>query len=56
MDPNKVLDILRQLVVDIYDDSDFTSDKSVDLADAFTALDEWLNKGGFLPAAWKGAK
>jgi hypothetical protein len=30
------------------------AEAAVALADSFAALDGWLSKGGFAPAAWKG--
>lgn len=43
MDPNETLRLMRLAVKDDLDQ----------LADLFEALDGWLSKGGFLPAAWR---
>lgn len=51
MDPNEALTNLRlyaQAVLLAESDSD---DCDL-LAATFTALDEWLSRGGFFPAAW----
>lgn len=61
MDPNETLATLRTEVSDILT-CNSTSPKGPDgriidaaiaVAEAFEALDEWLNKGGFLPDAWQ---
>lgn len=43
MDPNEALKRLRK----------YASDTGGEFAETFEALDEWLSKGGFLPAAWR---
>lgn len=43
MDPNDALKNLKQALAD----GDLEAAK-----DYFEALDEWLSKGGFFPAAW----
>lgn len=53
MDPNEALRVLRAMVEAV-----MTGDgcASVDeLAEQFDALDEWIARGGFLPAAWSPA-
>lgn len=52
MDPNAVLAKIRAAVEESFTVSDCSVD---DIAEAFQALDEWLSKGGFLPAAWRHA-
>lgn len=42
MDPNEALRLLRK----------YASDTGGEFGEQFEALDEWLSKGGFLPAAW----
>ena len=53
MDPNTALDGARKATADIFAAQDHeVSEAAAELAGAFTALDEWLTKGGFLPDAW----
>jgi hypothetical protein len=47
------------LAVDALDDDDIfvaPPNAAYELAEAFQALDAWLTKGGYLPAAWREAK
>jgi hypothetical protein len=55
MDPDKVLADLRELVADWSDDdgTDAQLDKAESVVETFRTLDEWLSRGGFLPAAWR---
>lgn len=60
MDPDEALKNAREAAKRIQrvrdaDTSDETLDEddAFDLADAFEALDGWLSKGGFQPAAWR---
>ena len=61
MDPNATLKIARAAVeqinaeTDLGDACDYSrvSLSVPELAEAFEALDQWLSKGGFLPAAWR---
>jgi hypothetical protein len=48
MDPDEVLARLRALV----DKDEWDADDMGAMSDYFDALDTWLSKGGFLPAAW----
>lgn len=43
MDPNETLKNLRK----------YASDTGGEFGEQFEALDEWLSKGGFLPADWQ---
>lgn len=55
MDPNATLAALRALadgVLNHTEDGENLTSVAVDLAEHFDALDEWLSRGGFLPAAW----
>lgn len=57
MDPDVTLADIRALCADM-PDSETTSaaDMGAHLAaliDSVEALDEWLSRGGFLPAAWQ---
>lgn len=46
MDPDKALDDLRRLMAD--EDNGIPQE----VYEAFTGLDNWLNRGGFLPHDW----
>lgn len=48
MDPNATLAELRALVMD--GGAEFEDPQRA--AELFNALDEWITRGGFLPAAW----
>lgn len=59
MDPNETLRRLRELLStrQNLDDDDQDNDQELirvgdDIAELVEALDTWLTKGGFLPAAW----
>lgn len=59
MDPNTLLRILRDLAQKLLDDdaNAYTGNETPEqaaelLAQGLQDLDEWLSKGGFLPAAW----
>jgi hypothetical protein len=53
MDPNAALTTLRELATEQLDGNISDQERHADqLAEAAIALDEWLTKGGFLPAAW----
>lgn len=57
MDPNAVLEELRFAVSDYIiasdnDSADAEHDAAARMADCAEALDEWMSKGGFLPAEW----
>ena len=51
MDPDETLRIMLEHAALLADDEDASED-AYRLADAVLALDEWITKGGFLPARW----
>jgi hypothetical protein len=53
MDPNEALRIIREIVRSIVDDGNEDFYASLELAETFDGLDEWIKGGGFLPKAWK---
>jgi hypothetical protein len=58
VDPDETLKEIRRLSAIVRDRCDRGEDPDVDgsaaeLAEAVQNLDEWLSKGGFLPAAWR---
>jgi hypothetical protein len=53
MDPDAALTEIRELTIKILAGKDAEGD-AVRLAELIAGLDEWLSKGGFAPAAWKG--
>lgn len=56
MDPDEALRLAREAAGEIEnadDDGTLEGSQVGQLVEAFTALDEWLTKGGFLPDAWK---
>jgi hypothetical protein len=53
MDPNVALANARKAAEDVLGDTQSTA-KSVELAESFQALDEWISKGGFFPSKWMG--
>ena len=55
MDPNETLRRMRELAAEIPKlDMESLADhwKATELAELVEALDNWITKGGFLPAAW----
>lgn len=54
MDPNKTLANIRAIIAELRRTN--TTGKVIELGDELSwmiqDLDEWLSKGGFLPAAW----
>lgn len=48
MDPNATLARLRTLAALAFP----TLAEIIEMAELFDALDTWMSKGGFLPAAW----
>jgi hypothetical protein len=57
MDPNEALELARAAVAHWnYGERGDDDMKQFDaLVNAFEALDQWLSKGGFLPADWSKA-
>ena len=53
-DPNKVLDDLRELASYVLGVGNPELERALDLAEAFSVLDEWICNDGFLPTAWAG--
>jgi hypothetical protein len=56
MDPNEALRLVRESVGELVhadDDNTLPGSQVGQVVDAFTALDEWLQKGGFLPSEWR---
>lgn len=49
MDPNATLAQIRHMVKEGSFCEDFA-----EIAELIEALDEWLSKGGYLPAEWQG--
>ena len=59
MDPNAALETARRLAGEITGgglDAADLADLAEELAETFQALDEWLARGGFKPAAWDGVR
>jgi len=52
MDPNATLSEIRSIL----GSSDLELPDYERLADLTAALDEWISRGGFLPAAWENAR
>jgi hypothetical protein len=50
MDPNETLRLLRANVAREQDGRD--GSHAEEICEYFQALDEWISKGGFLPAEW----
>lgn len=62
MDPNTCLQACRRLAARILKDADsrnqhhestMVDTQGEELAECFNNLDEWIGKGGFLPADWR---
>lgn len=68
MDPNEALKTIRKITPSLrewgeaeewaVDPTSLTNHDAdlLELADAFEALDQWLAKGGFLPADWAAGR
>lgn len=54
MDPNKTLKNCRIAAMNLLTANNNAT--AVELAETFEALDQWLSKGGFPPAAWTTPK
>lgn len=57
MDPNDALELIREALDRLRDpeESDW-NDAAITLAELVEALDEWLSKGGFMPAPWQESR
>lgn len=51
MDPEQALENMRTAAGNLADDDTLPEDVTL-LVESVQALDEWLSKGGFLPADW----
>lgn len=56
MDPNEALRLLRLTIKQMRVDEDpgVRAAHAAEIAEYAEALDEWLSKGGFMPADWRG--
>lgn len=61
MDPDTNLEEQREYIKEIFEEcdkdkpnKDIIAGFAVRLAELQQGLDEWVSKGGFLPAAWQG--
>lgn len=55
MDPDAVLQQLRELAAQILANASEESDVAVELAEKVAELEQWLTGGGFLPASWNSS-
>jgi len=53
MDPNQALKDALDAAWEIINESNDSPTTAHELAEALTALDMWIVKGGFLPSRWK---
>jgi len=53
MDPDANLSEQRRIAEQIVENGAIDADRAERLAELVLALDEWLKKGGFLPARWQ---
>jgi hypothetical protein len=56
VDPNATLTAIRELVIKTYTDEGARTGDLAHLVDLVEALDAWLSKGGFVPAAWDSTR
>jgi hypothetical protein len=57
MDPDETLGLLREKCAEALAESGAKRTDLVDeIAELFDGLDNWLTKGNFPPAAWRGAE
>lgn len=56
MDPNRTLAKVRVLTHALLNGDGRDADAGVALAEAIDALDEWLQRGGYLPAPWEKSR
>ena len=52
MDPNETLRRLRDWVAQIEKQGTLCDEDLAEMAEYFSALDEWISRGGFLPCDW----
>jgi hypothetical protein len=59
MDPNATLVLIRTMVTALLTEQDMSeedrNETAVTLANAVDDLDQWITKGGFLPAVWNAS-
>lgn len=56
MDPNATLASLREMIAEINDGKPAGSATAVRFAELVEALNEWLERGGFLPTDWQASR
>ncbi len=56
MDPNTMLEDIRELMLAAESEEQPTHEVLADLVNTLADLDEWLSKGGFPPEAWRHAR
>jgi hypothetical protein len=57
MDPNAALAEIRTLIHEAREATGPHAEAALnEMSEYFEGLDEWLSKGGFLPAAWDGGR
>lgn len=52
MDIDATLAMIRDYVADVLE-SDCDSDAAIELAELVSGLDDWISRGGYLPADWQ---
>lgn len=52
MDPNATLDRMLSLAALLQDQDDPDPETGAELATLVLAMNDWIARGGFLPAAW----
>lgn len=55
MDPNATLERLRE-IVQWWNEGDADASDLETAVELVESLDQWLSKGGYLPADWQGQK
>lgn len=58
MDPDVCLQKIRELIVELRGSSKISTTEACadEISEHFEALDEWISKGGFMPADWARAQ
>lgn len=54
MDPDAALARMRELIA--RERESFVETDATELSELIDGLDQWLSKGGFLPAAWRKSR